>query len=75
MVVFVEKSSGKIPYIPKLVHSREYLPADVLHQICKMHVRPHLDYYDFIYHIPDLHKYKDNEESNDDNTLLLMKRP
>ena len=30
-------------------------------QIYKMHVRPHLDYCDFIYHSSDLDKYKDDK--------------
>ena len=33
---------------------RSYLPVKSLDQIFKMHIRPHLDYCDFIFHIPAL---------------------
>ena len=51
---------------------REYLPTDVLDQIYKMHARSHLDYCDFIYHIPELRGRKRTtedvtEEYSDDN--------
>ena len=63
---FKEKIAKARKGIGLIKHLREYLPTDVLDQIYKMHVRPHLDYCDFIYHIPDLNKYKDIEESNDE---------
>ena len=37
---------------------RAYLPTNVLDQIYKMHARSHLDYCDFIYHIPELKEKK-----------------
>ena len=33
-------------------HLRSYLPVKSLEQIYKMHVRPHFDYCDLIYHVP-----------------------
>ena len=68
-------------------HLRSYLPTNTLAQIYKMHVRPHLDYCDFIYHIPKIKRSdkSDNEEeitdsvpvvpeSNDDGYLNFQMR-
>ena len=52
-------------------HLRSYLPTNVLDQIYKMHVRSHLDYCHFIYHIPELIKKKADvkaDEISDDVT-------
>ena len=48
-------------------HLRQYLPTNVLDQIYKMHVRSHLDYCDFIYHIPELKKKENRDEEGLDN--------
>ena len=62
---FKEKMAKARKGIGLIKHLRAYLPTNVLDQIYKMHVRPHLDYCDFIYHTPDLNKYKDDNESDD----------
>ena len=54
---------------------REYLPTNVLDQIYKMHGRSHLDYCDFIYHIPELREREIRPENGledyyDDNSDL-----
>ena len=49
-------------------HLRPYLPVKSLDQIYKMHVRSHLDYCDFIFHLPAL---KSNP-SQDVNLNYLM---
>ena len=36
----------------KIKHLRSYLPVKLLEQIFKMHVHPHFDYCDIIYHVP-----------------------
>ena len=40
------KSIGLLKYLS------EYLPRHTLNELCKLYVRPHLDYGDVIYHIP-----------------------
>ena len=62
---FKEKMAKARKGIGLIKHLRAYLPTNVLDQIYKMHVRPHLDYCDFIYHTPDLNKYKDDTNSDD----------
>ena len=60
---FKEKISKARKGIGLIKHLRTYLPTHVLDQIYKMHVRPHLDYCDFIYHIPELRaKNKANDK-------------
>ena len=49
-------------------HLRPYLPVNSLDQIYKMHVRSHLDYCDFIFHLPSLN----TETSDDVNMNYLM---
>ena len=39
-------------------HLRSYLPIQALILIYKTHIRSHLDYCDFIYHIPELQAKK-----------------
>ena len=53
---FKEKSAKARRGIGMIKQLREYLPTNVLDQIYKMHARSHLDYCDFIYHIPELRK-------------------
>ena len=53
---FKEKLAKAKKGIGLIKHLRSYLPTNVLAQIYKMHVRPHLDYCDFIYHIPEIKK-------------------
>ena len=67
---FKEKSSKAKQGIGLIKHLRSYLPTDVLDQSYKMHVRSHLDYCDFIYHIPKIKKKEpddDCDESDSDN--------
>ena len=64
-----EKSSSARKGIGLIKHLRPYLPLKALDQIYKMHVRPHLDYCDFIYHIPELV----NNFSSDINLNYQMK--
>ena len=47
-----EKISTARKGIGIIKHLSSYLPTKTRDQIFKMHVRPHLDYCDFIYHIP-----------------------
>ena len=49
---------------------RQYLATNVLDQIYKMHVRPHLDYCDFIYHIPELKPDSDDSDSEVDSSTI-----
>ena len=63
-----EKSASARKGIGLIKHLRRYLPTKALDQIYKMHVRPHLDYCDFIYHIPELK----NNPSSDINLNYLM---
>ena len=51
---FKEKMSKARKGIGLIKRLRSYLPTNVLDQIYKMHVRPHLDYCDFIYHVPKI---------------------
>ena len=51
---------------------RDYLPTNVLDQIYKMHGRSHLDYCDFIYHIPKLRERKKDQEM--DWKTIITKR-
>ena len=60
---FKEKSAKARKGIGMIKQLREYLPTNVLDEIYKMHARSHLDYCDFIYHIPELRK----KEKNSDN--------
>ena len=48
-------------------HLSPYLPLKSRDQIFKMHIRPHLDYCDFIYHIP----VKSRETSDFDTSRTL----
>ena len=48
-------------------HLRQYFPINLLGQIYKIHVRLHLDYCDFIYHIPKLEKQKGDSDEDDAN--------
>ena len=69
---FKEKSAKARKGIGMIKQLREYLPTNVLDQIYKMHARSHLDYCDFIYHIPELRQKENNsdnetEEYYDDN--------
>ena len=48
---------------------RSYLPVKSLDLIFKMHIRPHLDYCDFIFHIPAL----SNKFNNDTNLNYQMR--
>ena len=61
---FKEKIAKARKGIGLIKHLRSYLPTNVLDQIYKMHVRSHLDYCDFIYHIPEL--LKKNTVAKDD---------
>ena len=49
---FDEISSTARKGIGLIKHLRPYMPIKSLDQIFKMHIRSHLDYCDFIYHIP-----------------------
>ena len=44
-------------------HLAPYLPLKSLDQIYKMHVRPHLDYCDIIYHIPTIRNDFDSSQA------------
>ena len=80
---FKEKMSKARKGIGLIKRLRSYLPTNVLDQIYKMHVRPHLDYCDFIYHVPkilrkamqrpdhdnDLDVSDDENHPNDDNDI------
>ena len=60
---FKEKSAKARKGIGMIKQLREYLPTNVLDQIYKMHGRSHLDYCDFIYHIPELREKKKRPEN------------
>ena len=47
-----EKIQKGRKWIGIIKHLRSYLPVKSLEQIYKMHVRPHFDYCDIIYHVP-----------------------
>ena len=47
-----EKISMARKWIGVIKHLSSYLPLKSLDQIYKMHIRPHLDYCDIIFHIP-----------------------
>ena len=47
-----EKISTARKWIGVIKHLSSYLPLKSLDQIYKMHIRPHLDYCDIIFHIP-----------------------
>ena len=70
---FKEKSAKARKGIGIIKQLREYLPTSVLDEIYKMHARSHLDYCDFIYHIPELREKSGNksdeyyDENSDDN--------
>ena len=49
-----EKSAKARKGIGLIKHLRSYLPVDALSSIYTAHVRSHLDYCDFIFHIPEL---------------------
>ena len=49
-----EKSAKARKGIGLIKHLRSYLPTDALIAIYTAHVRSHLDYCDFIFHIPEL---------------------
>ena len=49
-----EKSAKARKGIGLIKHLRSYLPTDALISIYTAHVRSHLDYCDFIFHIPEL---------------------
>ena len=63
---FKEKITKARKAIGLIKHLRQYLPTNVLDQIYKMRVRPHLDYCDFIYHIPKLKKKKNDSDDECD---------
>ena len=62
-----EKISTARKGIGIIKHLAPYLPLKSRDQIFKMHVRPHLDYCDMIYHIP----VKTRETSNFDSSRSL----
>ena len=62
-----EKNSTARKGIGIIKHLAPYLPLKSRDQIFKMHVRPHLDYCDSIYHIP----VKTRERSDFDQTRTL----
>ena len=47
-----EKTGTVRKGIGLIKHLRSYLPTSALEKIYKMHIRPHLDYCDFIFHTP-----------------------
>ena len=49
--------------IGAILHLAPYLPLKSCDQIYKMHVRPHLDYCDIIYHIPVIPNEFDSSQS------------
>ena len=59
---FKEKIAKARTGIGLIKHLRQYLPTNILDQICKMHVRSHLDYCDFVHHIPELKKESEDDE-------------
>ena len=61
---FKEKIAKARKGIGLIKHLRQFLPTNVLDQIYKMHVRPHLDYCDFIYHIPELKPESGDSDSD-----------
>ena len=63
---FKEKIAKARKGIGLIKHLRSYLPTHVLDQIYKMHVRSHLDYCDFIYHIPELVHRKEGKKDSDE---------
>ena len=63
---FKEKMAKARKGIGLIKHLRAYLPTNVLEQIYKMHVRPHLDYCDFIYNSPFIKLKKDNSSDGSD---------
>ena len=63
---FKEKVAKARKGIGLIKHLRSYLPTNVLDQIYKMYVRPHLDYCDFIYHIPEIKKSGDQSDEISD---------
>ena len=63
MAHFKEKSAKARKGIGMIKQLRDYLPTNVLDQIYKMHGRSHLDYCDFIYHIPELREKKKRPEN------------
>ena len=56
-IAIVKKGIGLIKYL------RSYLPTKALNLIYKAHVRSHLDYCDFIYHVPELENKEDKSEN------------
>ena len=54
-------------------HLAPYLPIKSRDQIFKMHVRPHLDYCDFIYHIPTKISESDPFEFSESINYLMKK--
>ena len=56
-IAIVKKGIGLIKYL------RSYLPTKALILIYKAHVRSHLDYCDFIYHVPELETKEDKPEN------------
>ena len=64
---FKEKIANARKGIGIIKHLQSYVPTSSLDQIYKMCVRSHLEYCDFIFHIPELiRKDKDEEEITDD---------
>ena len=57
-----EKSGKAKKGIGMIKQLRAYLPTNVLDQIYKMRVRSHLDFCDFIYHIPELRERTNSED-------------
>ena len=64
---FKEKSAKARKGIGIIKQLRKYLPTSVLDQIYKMHARSHLDYCDFIYHIPELREKNKNSDDSIEN--------
>ena len=58
-----EKSVTAKKGIGMMKHLRSYLPTKALNLIYKARVRSHLDYCDFIYHIPELQNKERNLEN------------
>ena len=67
---FKEKIAKARKGIGMIKQLRQYLATNVLDQIYKMHVRPHLDYCDFIYHIPELKPDSDDSDSEVDSSTI-----
>ena len=76
-LTFTDHVSTKISKARKgigvIKHLAPYLPIKSRDQIFKMHVRPHLDYCDFIYHIPTKISKTDPFEFSESINYLMKK--